>query len=175
MARIRKTQDREDGLFPPMGLVRISAMLYDRLKRRVEKRLAQKLRAVTDAYLMEKYRSKEKNMIIGISPPRLFKKDCEIALTVFAIDRNEATVWLHFPIAGQISYVNDFLSEIVEECDLVRDVKVIGGKLEMDIHLVDGDMPMIDPRYKPDRYGRSMFSCATEVWKHEREKRLRVY
>jgi hypothetical protein len=179
MARIRKTQDWEGGLFPPMGLVRVSAMLYDRLKRRIEIRLGKKLKGLTADALMERYwKRSEQVSVIGISPwvlsMAILKKDFEIAVTVFAIDRIYTTVWLHFPIAGQVSHMDEFIGLIVKEHDLTNQVRIIGGKLEMKFQLCDGDEPKLDPRYQPDAYGRKMYSCASEVWKYERERRNKV-
>ncbi len=170
MARIRRTQDAEDGLFSPqVGLVRISAMLYDRLKRRVEIRLGKKLHRVTSAYLMEKYwRHSGNGMIIGVSSRVLsmavLGNDFDIALTVVAIDRIYTTVRLHFPLTGQVNHINAFLTEIITECGLTEQVAIVGGKLEMKFQLGDGDEPKFDPRPIPDRSGRKAYCCARELW-----------
>lgn len=176
MARIRTYH--EDTLFPSESLVLVGEMLYAKIKQKAERKIGKELKTVTAEYLMQKYwRHAEGGACIVMDRDMvnmaIFKKDPELAMKVFDISRGYITVRLRMMLSGEVSRINTFLREVVEEKLIGKRVVVVGGEIEIRFQLIDGDEPKIDPRRNADRYGRKVYCCAREVWRYEFDQRMR--
>lgn len=178
MARIRRWEVEHPELFLPNSLVLVTPMLYEKIRKSIERRIGKELKEITAQYLMEKYgRHAEGGVCIVMHHEMvtmaILKADPSLALGVFDIGPVHVSARLRFPLSGEVFRINAFLGEIMREKKLEHRVEVSGGEIEIKVQLIDGDEPKLDPRCGSDRYGRKTYCCAREVWRYESDERMK--
>lgn len=177
MARIRRWEPEHPELFMPNSLVLATPMLYEKIRKSIERRIGKELKELTARYLWEKYSTNAKGGVCIVMHQEMItmavlKKEPELSLGIFDIGRVYIQARLRFPISGEVFRINTFLEEIVREKKLERRVEVSGGDLEIKIQLIDGDEPRLDPCREPDRYGRRTYCCAREAWRDRSDEQV---